>query len=30
MSCASGEGGYDQIICDPSEKKLKDGDILDN
>ena len=28
MSCASGEGGYDQIICDPSEKKIKDGDIL--
>ena len=28
MSCASGEGGYDQIICDPSEKKLRDGDIL--
>ena len=20
MSCASGLGGYDQIICDPSEK----------
>ena len=28
MSCASGQGGYDQIICDPSEKKLQDGDIL--
>jgi len=28
MSCASGRGGYDQIICDPSEKKLQDGDIL--
>lgn len=28
MSCASGKGGYDQIICDPSEKKLQDGDIL--
>ena len=28
MSCASGQGGYDQIICDPSEKKLLDGDIL--
>ena len=28
MSCASGEGGYDQIICDPTEKKLQDGDIL--
>tara|TARA_B100000579_G_scaffold436862_1_gene464236 strand:- start:639 stop:1793 length:1155 start_codon:yes stop_codon:yes gene_type:complete len=28
MSCASGLGGYDQIICDPTEKKLTDGDIL--
>jgi Xaa-Pro dipeptidase len=28
MSCASGQGGYDQIICNPSEKKLQDGDIL--
>ena len=28
MSCASGKGGYDQIICDPSEKKLLDGDVL--
>ncbi|MDC0195099.1 Xaa-Pro peptidase family protein [Alphaproteobacteria bacterium] len=28
MSCASGQGGYDQIICDPSEKKLKNGDVL--
>ena len=28
MSCASGQGGYDQIICDPTEKKLQDGDIL--
>lgn len=28
MSCASGIGGYDQIICDPTEKKLQDGDIL--
>ena len=28
MSCASGNGGYDQIICDPSERKLKDGDVL--
>ena len=28
MSCASGNGGYDQIICDPSEKKLKAGDVL--
>ena len=28
MSCASGIGGYDQIICDPTEKKLQDGEIL--
>jgi len=28
MSCASGEGGYDQIICEPTEKKLTDGEIL--
>jgi len=28
MSCASGQGGYDQIICDPSQKKITDGDIL--
>jgi len=28
MSCASGAGGYNQIICEPSEKKLKDGDVL--
>jgi len=28
MSCSSGPGGYDQIICDPTEKKLQDGDIL--
>ena len=28
MACASGQGGYDQIICNPSEKKLKSGDIL--
>ena len=28
MSCASGIGGYDQIICDPSDKKLDNGDIL--
>ena len=28
MSCASGLGGYDQIICDPTEKKLTEGDIL--
>jgi Xaa-Pro aminopeptidase len=28
MSCASDIGGYDQIICDPTEKKLQDGEIL--
>ena len=28
MSCASGLGGYNQIICDPTEKKLIDGDVL--
>ena len=28
MSCASGPGGYDQIICEPTEKKLINGDIL--
>ena len=28
MSCASGPGGYDQIICDPTEKKLQNGDVL--
>ena len=28
MSCASGLGGYDQIICDPTDKKLQNGDVL--
>ena len=28
MSCASGQGGYNQIICDPSRKKITNGDIL--
>ena len=28
MACASGEGGYDQIITNPTEKKLNNGDIL--
>lgn len=28
MSCASGPGGYDQIICDPTKNKLQNGDIL--
>ena len=28
LSCASGINGYNQIICNPSEKKISDGDIL--
>ena len=28
LSCASGINGYIQIICNPSEKKIGDGDIL--
>ncbi len=28
LSCASSTGGYDQIICNPSNKKIEDGDIL--
>ena len=28
LSCASGINGYNQIICNPSEKKIGDGDIL--
>ena len=28
LSCASGINGYNQIICNPSEKKTGDGDIL--
>ena len=28
LSCASGVSGYNQIICNPTEKKLGDGDIL--
>lgn len=28
MSCASSNGGYNQIICNPSDKKIEDGDIL--
>jgi len=28
MSCASGPGGYNQIICDPTHKQLQDGDVL--
>ena len=28
MSCASGVGGYNQIICDPTEKILMEGDVL--
>ena len=27
LSCASGINGYNQIICNPSEKKIGDGDI---
>ena len=28
MSCSSGNGGYDQIICDPSDKIIQKGDIM--
>ena len=28
MACASGQGGYDQIIANPTEKQLNNGDIL--
>ena len=28
MSCTSGSGGYNQIICDPTDKKIIDGDVL--
>ncbi|MDC2979542.1 Xaa-Pro peptidase family protein [Pelagibacteraceae bacterium] len=28
MACASGQGGYDQIISNPTEKQLNSGDIL--
>ncbi len=28
MSCASGPGGYSQIISNPTEKKVYEGDIL--
>ena len=28
MSCASGPGGYNQIICEPTERKPIEGDIL--
>ena len=28
MSCSSGPGGYKQIISNPSEKKLIEGDVL--
>ena len=28
LSCASGINGYNQIICNPSEKKIGDGDVL--
>ena len=28
MSCASSRGGYNQIICNPTNKKVENGDIL--
>ncbi len=28
MACASGLNGYNQIICNPTERVIKDGDIL--
>ena len=28
MACASGQGGYDQIITNPTKKQLENGDIL--
>ena len=28
MACASGLNGYNQIICNPTERETKDGDIL--
>ncbi len=28
ISCASDKGGYDQIICSPSNKTVEEGDIL--
>ena len=28
MACSSGQGGYDQIIANPTEKQLDNGDIL--
>jgi len=28
MSCASSEGGYNQIICNPTNKKVENGDVL--
>ncbi len=28
MACASGFNGYNQIICNPTERVTKDGDIL--
>ncbi len=28
MACASGQGGYSQIIANPTERKLDNGDIL--
>jgi len=28
MSCASSKGGYNQIICNPTNKEVENGDIL--
>jgi Xaa-Pro aminopeptidase len=28
MSCASGKEGYDQIICEPTDKQVQKGDII--
>ena len=28
MACTSGKGGYSQIICNASEKKIRNGDVV--
>ena len=28
LACTSGNNGYDQIICDPTDKKTSNGDVL--
>ena len=28
LACTSGNNGYDQIICDPTDKKISNGDVL--